>query len=148
MLPTLQLNWLAPQLGKWKHFDLDQSKIQRTGVNQRLEGLAMRRSSGRGQRLGIPRRHRAILIEQLVALVDLVDLLRVRRMVVLGPGQRAQLSVHDDATRSASFLLYLTRVIVAPPVDLVSARAMAIVQVVVQHQAGRRPRTFDELQGL
>lgn len=148
MLPTLQLNWLAPQLGKWKHFDLDQSKIQRTGVNQRLEGLAMRRSSGRGQRLGIPGRHRGILIEQLVALVDLVDLLRVRRMVVLGPGQRAQLSVHDDATRSASFLLYLTRVIVAPPVDLVSARAMAIVQVVVQHQAGRRPRTFDELQGL
>lgn len=83
---------------------------------------------------------------QPIALYDLLDLLRVRQMIVQSTSDALQLAVFQNATWSTALLVHLLGVVVTAPVLLVVLATVAIVHVPVQHQARRRPGTLDEQQ--
>lgn len=81
---------------------------------------------------------------QPIALNDLLDLLRVWRMIVQATGYALQLPKFEHAARTTALLVHLLGVIVAAPVFLVVLATVAIVHVFVKHQARRRPGALDE----
>lgn len=81
---------------------------------------------------------------QLVPLHNLLDLVRVRLVIVQSARHTLQPTVFQYTPRSAAHLVDFFRVIVAAPILFVALATVAVVHVSVEHQTRRRPGALDE----
>jgi len=79
-----------------------------------------------------------------VPLNDLLDLLRMRLVVMKSSRYALQLTVLQNTSRSTAQFVHLLRVVVTAPVLFVALATVAVVHVAIQHQTRRRPGALYE----